>query len=234
MAKFLSHVFTDLRGSVGDTTYSRGRNGLYARKKTVPTQPRSTAQRQVHARFTAITQGYRALSDAQQAAWRALGAQMSRTDSLGIAYTLTGGQAYASVNGLLGTLGTAPVSDAPAEAATAPPLPAVTLTANRSGTPTGALAMPLTAATAYNGVNVQVYATPPLSAGVHFISDGIYRLIEVAVNLPAAPLDLASAYAAKFGSPPVGSRVAVKLVPVTATGFAGSPVEMDTIVTLDA
>jgi len=64
--------------------------------------------------MASLSAGWRALTDVQRAGWKALGTAMVRTGTLGQTYTLTGLQAYTSVNRNLLTTGAATVSTAPA------------------------------------------------------------------------------------------------------------------------
>jgi hypothetical protein len=94
----------------------------------MPTNPMSPSQTTVRARFATNSQAWRALTAAQRAAWTSLGANMNRTDSLGQTYTLTGQQAFVSVNTNLLTIGQAAVSAAPAFSPPAP-IASITITA---------------------------------------------------------------------------------------------------------
>jgi hypothetical protein len=61
-----------------------------------------------------ISSAWRTLTDAQRLGWKTLGENMTRTDSLGQTYTLTGQQAFASVNRNLLTYGAVMATTAPA------------------------------------------------------------------------------------------------------------------------
>lgn len=221
MAKFLSHIVTGASGSVGDTTYSRNRNGLYFKKKSIPTQPRTVAQRQVRAAFAAASQAWRTLTEEQRAGWHALGAQMTTTDSLGQTSTLTGAQAHLALNGVLSTTGaTTPITDAPSQPDMVGALPSVTLAATRSGGSEGAFGLALQSAI-YSG-SVQVFATPAVSAGRDYFSTNAFRLLEVVNGLSAGTTSLTAAYTSRYGTPSVGTKIAVRLVPISANGFKGT------------
>lgn len=103
-----------LSRSLGSTTASRNRFGSYFRNRVMPVNPKTDPQSVRRNEVQELSQAYRSLTDAQRAAWRNLGTSMVRTDSLGQTYTLTGLQAYTSVNLNLLTYGGARVSDAPA------------------------------------------------------------------------------------------------------------------------
>lgn len=116
-----------LSRSAGSTTAAHNRFGAYLRNRVIPTNPASAKQTAVRNSLATFSGEYRALTDAQRAAWTALGLNMTRTDSLGQVYTLTGLQAYISLNRNLYTSGaTSSIADAPAWA---PPAGPLTLTA---------------------------------------------------------------------------------------------------------
>jgi len=104
----------ELSGSAGNTTASRNRNGAFLRTRVMPVNPNTALQSAVRANLQGNAQNWKALTDAQRAGWTALGLLIVRSDSLGRTYTLTGLQAYISINQTLFQLGVAQVSSAPA------------------------------------------------------------------------------------------------------------------------
>ena len=135
---------------------------------------------------------------------------MVRSDSLGQSYSLTGFQAYCSVNNNLVAAGGAVITAAPA-LATPPALLTATITLTAiafsiayTGTPLGA------------GAKLMAFASPQRSAGRAF--EGDFRLIKVGAAAGASPLAILAEYTAKFGVPVVGNRIFLSLV-VTVGGF---------------
>ncbi len=230
MAKFTSHIVTGASGSVGGTTYAKNRNGMYLRAKTAPTQPRTAAQDTVRASFAGSAQAWRGLSETQRAGWHALGAQVTTTDGLGQSSTLTGSQMHLALNGVLATTGAAPISDAPSQPEILAALPTVTLEAARAGTAAGAFSLFVRSA-AYAG-KVQVYATPAVSAGRNYFGKASFRLLEVVDGLLNGGTALTDAYIAKYGTPVLGAKIAVKLVPVSPSGFKGAKYHATAIVSV--
>lgn len=108
-----SALIGQLSKSAGSTTASHNRNGSYLRTRTIPVNPRTSLQSDRRASFAGFAQGWRGLTDAQRAAWTALGTVMVRNDSLGVPYTLTGLQAYESVNKTLDIISQTPVTTPP-------------------------------------------------------------------------------------------------------------------------
>jgi len=165
---------------------------------------------------------WRTLSASQRAGWNDLGLSMVRSDSLGQSYSLTGFQAFCSVNNCLASSGAVGVTAAPGLV-----------------TPTGLLTgiLTITAATmslAYTttplaaGVKAQVFASPQRSAGRAF--EGDFRDLMVSAAAAASPLDLLAAYTAKFGAPVLGNRIFVSVV-TTIGGFQSGALITSAVVT---
>ncbi len=233
MTKVKSKVYDESAGRMGNRLFYQTPAGTIMASIPQPSDPKSPAQQDVRSRFRDSVMGYATLSQEQHRGWIALGKQMTLTNK-GMKRKALGGQAcYNSLNTRRLAMGVEALSDAPLFPELAPSLPALTLSATRSGTPDGQLVLTIEAAAAYNGCLVQIWTTPPLRPTVHSIPSGKYQVTEYAVNLPAAPLDVSSGYLRLHAAPPVGTKVAVRLVPVTASGFAGMEVELTTLVTLD-
>lgn len=186
-------------GSVAGVTSSRNRFGQYRRSRAIPVNPSSSFQGVVRARFGTNAAAWKALTATQRAGWTSLGALITRQDSLGQSYTLTGLQAYMCVNDNLQAAGEAIVADAPAYATPAGLLTAViTLTA-------AALSIAYTTTPMAAGTRLFSFASPQRSAGRQYESD--VRLIAVSAAAAASPANLYAAYIARMGVPVVGNRV---------------------------
>jgi len=186
-------------GSIAGVTSSRNRFGQYKRTRAIPVNPNTVNQSQARARFGDAAQAWSGLTDAQRAGWTSLGLQITRTDSLGQVYTLTGLQAFALlfINNL--DAGVATVDDAPAIVA---PTGLLTLTVTTAGATLSAAytATPLGADT-----KLFIYASPQRSAGRSFEAD--LRLIHVSAAAAASPANILAAYTARFGAPVVGNKI---------------------------
>lgn len=204
-------------GSYQGITSSRNRFGQYVRTRATPVNPRSTAQVTVRTRQSVNAAAWRALTDGQRAGWNDLGLQMVRTDSLGQSYSLTGFQAYCSVNNVLAQAGSALVSAAPALAVPTG-LATVTLTLTSAAFSYAYTATPLA-----TGVKLVIRASPQRSAGRNFESD--FRVITVTAAAAASPANILTAYTAKFGAPITGMKI-FTLGSTSLGGFesAGFPV----------
>jgi hypothetical protein len=139
---------------------------------------------------------------------------MARTDSLGQAYTLTGFQAYCSVNNVKSAGADAVVSDAPLLVTPSTPL-TTTLTLTSAAFSVAYTPTPMPAAT-----RLFIYCSPMRSAGRQFEAD--LRLIQVTAAAAASPANVFAAYSARFGVPVTGSKIFVALVAV-AGGFESGP-----------
>jgi hypothetical protein len=142
---------------------------------------------------------------------------MVRTDSLGQSYSLTGFQAYCSVNNVLAQSGSTLLSAAPALSVPAG-LTSVTLTLTSASFSVAYTATPLA-----TGVKLIIRASPQRSAGRSFESD--FRVIIVTAAAAASPANILTAYTAKFGAPVTANKI-FTLCSTSLGGFesAGFPV----------
>ena len=208
-------------GSVAGVTSSRNRFGQYRRSRAMPINPNSDYQGAVRNRLAANSAAWRDLTDNQRAGWESLGAQMVRSDSLGQQYTLTGFQAYCSVNNNKAAAGDAIVSDAPALAAPVGLLTA-TITLTNAAFSVAYTATPLSA-----GNRLFIFASPQRNAGRSY--EGDYRLIAVTAAAAASPHNLLTAYTARCGAPVTGNKVFLSLQ-VYEGGFLGGPLTTSKVV----
>jgi hypothetical protein len=218
MAKFVSQIVSEIRGSINGVTFARNRFGLYARSKASPVQPRTPAQTERRAQLTVLSQRWRTLPESNRAEWRALADELTRSDTLGLTYRLTGLQAYLQVNLWRALLGIAPVDNPPPQLAAPSPVSIVSISfdvdqdiLNIEFTPSP-----------YRGA-LAIWATAPFSQGINFVAPSRYRVI--AIRKPASfsgnlasPQNVGIEYIAKFGIPMtelVGKRIAVALTPIS-------------------
>lgn len=208
-------------GSVAGVTASRNRFGQYHRTRATPVNPNSVAQGVVRARMASNSADWRALTANQRAGWASLGSQMIRADSLGQSYTLSGFQAFCSVNGNKLSAGDAVVADAPA-IVTPTGLVTATITLTDAAFSVAYTTTPLAA-----GVRLFIFASPQRSAGRAY--EGDYRLIAVTAAAAASPHNLLSAYSARLGAPVEGQKVFLALQTYEG-GFLGSPFSVAQVV----
>lgn len=129
LVKYVPSAFVGrLSRSAGSTTAAHNRFGAYLRNRVVPTNRMTASQTAQRANLALFSAGWKALTAIQKAGWTALGLNMTRTDSLGSTYNLTGQLAYISINRNLSTIAAAAVTSPPAYVLPAP-LTSVTITA---------------------------------------------------------------------------------------------------------
>ena len=201
-------------GSVAGTTSSRNRFGQYRRTRANPVNPASTFQTAARARLSTNAAAWRLLTAERRAAWDVLGGNMTRTDSLGQTYTLTGAQAYASVNGNRVAAGDAVVADAPA--LTTPDI----VTLGNIVITNAAHTIAYTVTPLPAGERLFIFASKQRSAGRAY--EGDLRLITVTAAAAASPADIKAAYLARFGALVIGQRIFYSVARY-ATGFTGVP-----------
>lgn len=164
---------------------------------------------------------WRALTSVQRAGWTSLGGGISRTDSLGQSYTLTGFQAYCSVNNNNLAAGNAVVADAPAIVTPANLLTA-TITLTNAAFSIAYTTTPLAA-----GARLFCFVSPQRSAGRNFEDD--FRLIAVTAAAAASPADIFTAYSARLGTPVTGNKIFLSLQ-VYKGGFLSGPLLTSAVV----
>ncbi len=208
-------------GSVAGVTSSRNRFGQYRRTRATPVNPNSTFQGAVRARLSVNSAAWRALTAAQRAGWSDLAASMTRTDSLGQSYNLTGFQAYCSVNNNNLAAGNAVVGDAPV-LTTPSAITTATLTLTAA-----AFSVAYTPTPLGTGERLFTYTSLQRSAGRAFEHD--LRLLAVSAAAAASPANIYAAYVARFGVPVVGNRIFVTLHRYSL-GFLSGPLATSQVV----
>lgn len=208
-------------GSYQGITSSRNRFGQYVRTRATPVNPASAFQGIVRARLAGNAAAWRTLDPDQQAGWLSLGLLMSRTDSLGQVYNLTGFQAYCSVNNNFVAAGESTVADAPI-LSTPSALETLTPTIDSTTFDVAYTPTPLPAAT-----KAFIRASPQRNAGRAY--EGDYRLIAVTAAAAASPADILAAYTARFGVPVTGNKIFTSVTTFFG-GFESAPILAATIV----
>lgn len=218
----MKHLDVPKSGSVDAKTYSRNRFGQYIRSRAIPVNPNTVPQGVMRARFGDNSQAWRGLTADGRAGWESLGLQITRTDSLGQTYTLTGQQAFIMVNNNLMDAAQAALTAAPAVSSPTG-LTSVTITTTGGTLSVAYLATPL-AASNY----LFIYASPQRSAGRKF--EGDLRLIAVTAAAAASPHNLLAAYTSRFGAPVVGNKIFFACQ-VMFNGFLSAPFATSKVVT---
>jgi hypothetical protein len=235
MAKFTSHVYSEIRGSVSGTTYSRNRFGQYVRRRAVPAQPRTSFQMSVRSFFGSVASRWRDLSQDSQALWRAFAERIVRTDPLGNPIRLTGLQAFVMMNALRRVLGLPVTPNAPPDVGTPPAIATLTLSIDTTVNEMEVQFTPTPLAGA-----IVIEATAPQSAGVNSVGRSKFRFVRMVKPGSygasiTSPQNIWNEYVNRFGIPPLGSKIFVRVIPVDyasadTAGFAGPPITASEVV----
>lgn len=227
MAKIkLSAIVSEMRGKLNGSVFSKNRGGAYLRTKVTPVNPQSLAQGLVRATLTALSQGWRGLTEAQRLAWNSAVSGFTSTDIFGDIKTPSGINLYNKLNLNLAAIGEAPINT--------PPVPV-----NVGYFDTLAIAGDASASTlaaTFTGIGltadqtVIVEATAGVSAGKSFVKSE-YRQIGTFAGTATSPQALGVMYEAKFGDLVADKKVFVRLRVVDKnTGVSGQATAASTIV----
>ena len=227
MAKFLlGPIVGDIRGSIGNTTFSRNTFSNYMRIKTSPVNPNTVAQQLVRNRLGAMSQSWGGFTENQRTAWIDGAPTWTNTNIFNQAIDYTGFSLYGRLNRNRQEINEALLTDfvLPSDVDS---FTALSVVADTSG---GTLNLTFTPAIAADH-KVIIRATRPLTVGTTFVRNE-FRKIAVLDNLDLSPFDLAAFYIAVFGAlPPGNARVFVDAkqiligngqnsVPIKATDIA--------------
>jgi hypothetical protein len=209
-------------GKQGNTVSYDTPYGQAEREQGVVANPRSNAQVRVRSSLSKFAARWRTLSDQQRAAWITYAQGVQSEPRLGQSGHLTGCQLYIKVNCTLALTGE-PATDVPTEPPSfgINPVGALAIT-NDDGDIALKLAVPR-APSQY----VLVLGTAPCSAGV-----AVPRRFVILGALPAAVArvsDVTDLYTARYGVPPVGSRIFIRTIQV-ASGWEDFPKDTTAVV----
>jgi hypothetical protein len=191
-------------GKRGKIVAFKSRFGQIEREHTRPSKPPTAAQRQAQTDFGAASLGWNDLTDEQRDAWRAYGKKVRSHPRGGQSGPLTGQNLFTAINRNQSLLGLPPFVYPPERPVFAPnPVVALSITQNR-----GRVALKLTVSRAPAG-HILLYASRPYNAGRQYCDKFIYL-----GPLPApagGENDITEQYVKKFGDPPPGSRVFIRM-----------------------
>jgi len=213
-------LVTDGRNKIGGHVASKNRAGAYLRTKVTPMNPNTSYQAEVRNRLSTVSSGWRVLSAALMLAWNSAVDLFKNTDIFGDIQKPTGFNLYQRLNNNLIRIGIAPITTPPTPVA----LPTIT-TGVVTATAGGALIVTFTADPDVSVTEVEVWASPALSAGKSFVKSELRR-IGLMPAIVAHVTTLTTIYNAKFGAVgAVGKKIFVMMKQVSkTTGQAGIPV----------
>jgi hypothetical protein len=187
-------------GQLGTFITFTNRFGQFRRPYVVPANPRTPAQVRVRSQFGRASARWRTLTEEQRTAWTAFASQKKSRARLGQSGRLTGLHLFVKINNNLANLGLPPVADPP-EYPRFGRNPVGNLTITNTG---GAIALKL-AVSAAPARHTLVWGTAPGSAGATFPGRFVY--LGLLPEPVAGVSDISELYVARYGVPPVGTRV---------------------------
>lgn len=105
---------TDIRGSMGGTTFARNAGGNYIRSRIKPVNPRTVSQSAARTRASYLTRKWSTdLTDANRTSWRTYAAGTTWTNRLGQTININALAAYLRTNSLLDLFGGVILDDGP-------------------------------------------------------------------------------------------------------------------------
>lgn len=198
-----SGLVTQIKGSIGGSTFQSNRNGFSIRNKPIPRNPQSATQQQVRGLIGYLSQYWRTLSDSERDSWNAVVNSWPAVDAYGNPVVLSGYSIFLSANTGLSICGS-PISKTGL-------LPSVLQTLS-----TPAMVISISAGTAlwsWTGGNVAadmvvtLSSTQMMSQGRSFRRTG-FKVIKRLLPTDPSPEDVWSKLLTLLGQPPiVGSRI---------------------------
>jgi hypothetical protein len=209
-------------GTQGTTVSYKTRYGQIEREKGAPANPRTNAQVRARTSLGRSSARWRTLTDQQRSVWINGGLQVKSDPRMGQSGHLTGCQFFNKINCTLALAGEPP-TDIPTErpSFSANPVGALNIT-NDDGDIALTLSIPHAPAH-----YVLVLGTAPCSAGM-----SVPRRFVILGRLPdpvSRVSDTTAMYVARYGVPPVGSRVFIRTVQA-ANGWEDFPKDTTAVV----
>lgn len=211
-------IVVDGRGKIGGHVASKNGAGAYLRTKVTPTNPQTARQSFVRALFASITSAWSGLTADQIAAWNEAVSDWTTTNVFGDLKKPSGKALFQRLNNQAQSAGLAGFTAVPAKMA----LPDAIVTAVPIGI--GAGELDLTGASIAAGVQVVVFASPPVSNGTTNVKSKMRQIYYAAGNAYSntAAFD---AYEDKYGALTLGQKVFIGVKYVVASGQA-SPLQV--------
>lgn len=217
----LGIVATDIRRSVGGTTFSRNAGGAYTRARVAPINRNTPKQSAVRASFGTNAKAWsQTLTAAQRAAWTFFAQANPSVNVLGASIILSGLSMYQRLNRVLAQIGYATVSDPPADLSVPMLSPAYSAAADST-------AQTVTVVTdtqiTESGAGYYIFATGNLAAGKKpGTSD--YRFIGYYGSvITMNAVDISAKWLAVFGAVSLGSSIGVSVATVNNLSGATTP-----------
>jgi hypothetical protein len=219
MARVKLAVFiADLAGKIGSVVATRSHYGLSLRERVIPSNPKSSYQSTYRSRMTTLSQGWKALTDAQRLVWETLAGTLKATNVFGETAMYNGFNTYVQLNSNRLLIGKTILSDAPA--ATYPTaLTSFTIATNT----VAALSLTFGASPLPAKNHLVINGTPGISAGKSFVGS-LLRHFKVSIPAATTPIDAHASYLARFGARVAGQVVHLEAFPIYEDSGLPGPV----------
>ena len=191
-------------GKRGLNVSQAGQFGQISRALAIPSNPRTPAQMAVRNNLSRVAASWRALQEAQRAAWVAAAKEVKSTTRLGQNGTLSGFLLFSKINCVLAQFGEDQVVAPPAQPLFPDLAPQNLVITNTAGV----VALKLTCPTS-PGQNTIVRASAPVSQGRQSCND--CRVLGTCPAPVQGSADITSLYTARYGEPAVGKKVYVQV-----------------------
>lgn len=225
----LTAIVDNISGKLNGTVFAKNKGGHYMRSKSMPSNPRSTFQTAVRARFGAIAQLWGALTQAQRNAWNAMASEFPYTNRLGDTKILSGFALHQKLNTNLAVIGQNPLSAPPQPVS---PQAVIRLEVSASQQERELmLSGEMTSGAIGVDTDVVVMATPPLRDGVDNFDTQLREIGVIEAGELRTGTNVMDLYAARFGSIQQKQKIGVSVHTVAVnSGIASAAVNASTIV----
>lgn len=214
-----------ISGRVGGSVFSRNRGGMYIRNGSVPSVVRTDKALLYKAYFTASSQAWTALSEAQQLAWTVFSRTQTQTNRLGRSISLTGQALFIGLSARLLASGDDIVATPPVTSAPSPIVPtSLAVDAGSGDTELVFTESPLEA-----GIKLWVRGAKVNSGSINNV-ENLLTTVTITAAAAASPLDLESALIAAFGPIQEGATYILECRTLdTASGLVSGKVFVKTV-----
>ena len=199
MTKVLfSGIVSDMRGKHGGSVFSKSSSGNTMRIKSGVRNPQTEAQLRIRRAFTFISSSWRGLSIQQIEQWNIAAAAVRRTNSMGVAYYMSGKAYFQHISSIALLLGLPLPTVPPSPGAYKSPVPTV-VDDNVAGTATLSLSRAMV-----EGEYIIFKGTGYLSRGVSNVHKKPHKIINIWDYTIETPINIQPFITNTFPAPPVG------------------------------
>jgi len=227
MAKItLGMLAGSISGAIGSTVFSHNRGGAYIRNRTIPVKSTTPYSDESKADFTAASQAWSALTEAQREAWRQWAAGNPITDVLGASRQLAGNAAFTMLAARLLRIGSSMPTTPPTEGAP----PSLTTLVFDGDIGAGDFDLTYTGTPLAANHRLYLYGCTVPTQSKRYV-ENLYRQFNVSDAEQASPYDIQTAFTTRFGAPVVGQYCHCKAFVVDdATGLISAPQRASVVV----